>query len=110
MYTTIESLEHFQSEKASNEMALFYFSHDECNVCRVLKPKVDELVSEKFPNVKMYYVNTKQTPEVSGQFSIFSVPTILVFIDGRENIRKSRNIGLAELEDALAKPYHMIFE
>ncbi len=89
--------------------SLFYFSHDDCNVCKVLKPKVFELLQEKCPKIPMYYVNIHKIPEISGQRSIFAVPTILVYLDGQEIIRKSRNIGLAELDDLIAKPYSIFF-
>lgn len=99
------------SEISDNAPAsLFYFSHDECNVCKVLRPKVYELLQEKYPRISMYYVNIHKTPELSGQRSVFTVPTILVYMDGQEIIRKSRNIGLAELDDLIAKPYSVFFE
>jgi len=98
-------------EISSNAPAsLFYFSHDECNVCKVLKPKVHELLKDKFPKILMYYVNIHKTPEISGQRSIFAVPGILVYMDGQEIIRKSRNIGLVELDDLIAKPYSIYFD
>jgi hypothetical protein len=37
------------------------------------------------------------------------VPTILVFIEGKEFIRKSRNIGIEELGDLIARPYTLLF-
>ncbi|MEA1898346.1 MAG: thioredoxin family protein [Bacteroidota bacterium] len=90
--------------------SLFYFSHDDCNVCKVLKPKVHELLQEKYPKIPMYYVNIHKSSKISGQRSIFAVPTILVYMDSQEIIRKSRNIGLAELDELIAKPYSLLFD
>lgn len=109
MYTEITSFDEF--EKLKQEPALLaYFSTEACNVCKVLKPKVQQLLREKFPEVKMAYVKSDVLPDIAGQNRIFAAPTILVFFDGREYIRKSRNIGIGELEDAIARPYKMMFD
>ncbi len=106
---TIKSLEEFNEIKENEDAVLFYFSHDACNVCKVLKPKLEELVREDFPQTKMYYVNIKLLPEISGQLRIFTVPTIIVCFQGREYIRKSRNIGIGELANDMSRPYSMLF-
>ena len=109
MYKTIISVEEFENSKKENLASLYYFSHNECNVCKVLKPKIEELFTEKFPKTELFYVNTKETPELSAQNSVFAVPTLLIFIDGKEFIRKSRNIGLGELDELMDRPYNMMF-
>ncbi|MCK5537326.1 MAG: thioredoxin family protein [Bacteroidales bacterium] len=110
MYVDLKNLEEFNSSNKENIATLIYFSHEKCNVCKVLKPKVEELTKEKFPKIKLLYADTVKYPEIAAQNQIFAVPTILVFFDGRESIRKSRNIGLKELEDLLKRPYGLIFD
>lgn len=106
---TINSISHF-NEVVKNEAAvLVYFSHEQCSVCKVLKPKVQSLLSENFPKMPMFYSDTMEQGEVAAQNRIFSVPTVLVFFDGKETFRFSRNIGLDELKRAIARPYSMIF-
>ncbi len=109
MIKSVKSEKEFEELK-KKEGVLFYFSHDECNVCKVLKPKVHEMISDHFPQMEMYYVNVKELPAVAGQESVFAVPTISVLFDGREFIRKSRNIGLQELYDQIRRPYSLMFE
>lgn len=109
MIKVINSEEEFEQAKFDTEAGLFYFSHDDCNVCKVLKPKVHDLLLEDFPKVEMFYVNIHKTPEISGQNSIFAVPTILVNFDGRELFRRSRNIGIGELKSLIRKPYELFF-
>lgn len=109
MYTEVTSFEAF--EQLKKEAALLaYFSTDACNVCKVLKPKVQQLLEDEFPELKMAYVRSDAFPDIAGQNRIFAAPTILVFFDGREYIRKSRNIGIRELREAIARPYQMMFE
>ena len=104
--STLESLQHLiPQEKA----LLLYFSHEQCSVCRVLKPKVSEMISRQFPGMKARYVDTVETPLLAGQFSVFTVPTLLLFFDGREQSRFSRNFSLDQLEDTIRRPYRMLF-
>jgi len=89
---------------------LLYFSSDSCSVCKVLKPKVAELLSAKFPLMLSHYVDTEKSPVISGQFRVFTIPTILIFFEGKEQVRYSRNISMHQLEASLERPYQLIFE
>ena len=110
MFIEIKSLDEFNQMKQEEPALLAYFSTDACNVCKVLKPKVDELVQNEFPQLKMVYVKSDVLPDVAGQHQVFAAPTILVFFDGRETIRKSRSIGLDELRRLINRPYSLTFE
>ena len=109
MFLEIKSFEEFQELKDKEEALLAYFSTDACNVCKVLKPKVADLIRSVFPMFKMVYVKSDVLPEVAAQNQVFAAPTILIFFDGREYIRKSRNIGIRELQQEIERPYSMIF-
>ena len=104
------NFEAFEQAISNDEAALCYLSHDGCNVCKVLKPKVYKMLQEKFPGILFYYVNTRETPDIAAQNSVFSVPTIIQFFQGKESIRKSRNISLSDLEKELERPYELLFE
>jgi len=106
----INSLDEFNSLSEKEDAFLVYFSHEKCNVCKVLKPKVAEMLNTYFPKMKLIYADTVNTPEIAGQYSVFNVPTIIVFFGGRESFRKSRNIGIAELKEHISRPYSMVFE
>jgi len=110
MIESISSIEKFNDTIHSSPGVLIYFSHDQCSVCKVLKPKVYELLQSKFPKLKMFYSNTVKNPDIAAQNSVFTVPTLLVFFDGKEFLRKSRNIGIEELQEAIKRPYKLMFE
>lgn len=109
MYQHIENLEEFEQLVADRPAVLAYFSTTECNVCKVLKPKVMELVLSEFPEVNLVYIETNLQPQLAAQNRIFAVPTLLVYFDGKEYIRKSRNFGLDELRQELQRPYKLMF-
>lgn len=99
------------AEKVQNEPGLLvYFSTDSCSVCKVLKPKVSELLQEHFPRMAACYVDTDKSPVIAGQHRVFTIPTIVLFFGGKEHLRFSRNIGLYQLEEAIGRPYHLVFE
>ena len=110
MYKTVNSVEEFNEIKESNKASLFYISTPECNVCKILKPKISDLFGNEFPKITLYYVDSAQTPEISAQLTVFAVPTIIIFIDGQEFIRESRNISIAQLANSVKRPYSMFFE
>ena len=108
-YIKANSLDQLHEVLSKDPMALVYFSHHNCNVCKVLKPKVAELISNNFPEMTLYYVNTIENPDISGQFSVFTVPTILVFVENKEFIRESRHISLPPFEERIQKLYSIYF-
>lgn len=109
MVHELENELQFEALKAEEEALLLYFSHEECNVCKVLKPKIDELLTAQFPAIKMVYINTKKFPQIAGQERIFTVPTLSVIFDGKEYLRKSRNVSLQALAEELERPYSLFF-
>ena len=109
-YKTVESLEELNSIKESSDAFLLYVSTTNCNVCKILKPKISDLFKERFPKVELYYVNSDNTPEVSGQLSIFAVPTVLLYLNGQEFARESRSISIELLASKVQRPYNLFFD
>ena len=109
MYQNIENLQEFEQLVTERPAVLVWFSTTECNVCKVLKPKVMELVLSEFPEISLVYVEINHQPEIAAQNRIFAVPTLVVYFDRKEFIRKSRNFGLDELRRELQRPYKLMF-
>ncbi len=94
----------------THPMVLVYFSTPTCNVCKALRPKVEALIAEEFPRVDFVYIDTTEEPAVSGQLSVFAVPTLALFTDGRESRRFNRAVSLHDLREAVTRPYGIIFD
>jgi thioredoxin-like negative regulator of GroEL len=109
-FKQIANLENLQAEINGNLAVLLYFNTQSCNVGEALAPKISHLLNSQFPKIKSFTVDLNFAPEIAANFNAFVEPTILVFFDGKETIRKSRNIGVYELEDAIKRPYKLIFE
>lgn len=106
---TIRSLEEFTAAIENNRSVLAYFSTESCSVCHVLKPKVEQMVAREFPQIKLLYIPSDQLPEVAAQNRMFTAPTVLVFFEGKETIRKSRAFGIEELLADIQRPYDILF-
>lgn len=107
---TIENIEALETILKENVGVLAYYSHEKCNVCKTLKPKLSEVFTENFPKIKQVYVDVELHPEISAQHSIFAVPVIIIYFEGRETYRKARNVGIEELITLVERPYEMLFE
>ena len=54
-----------------------------CGPCRIIAPLVEELAEEYEGKVKFSKLNVDENPEVSLKYEIRSIPTLLVFKDGK---------------------------
>ena len=109
MYQTVENLESLEETIQKEAAVLLYISHDACNVCKVLKPEIATLFDTEFPQVQRFYIDSKNRAEIAAQYSVFAVPTVIIYLDGKEFFRESRNISLAQLKDKVARPYELFF-
>ena len=98
-----------QSLISDKTIVLLYFYNDNCAPCKVLRPKVQEMVIEDFPNIKFQLINAEQYPATSAEYGVFASPTLLIFIEGKEYIRESKNISVSELHDKIERYYNMVF-
>lgn len=96
--------QHQKLAKFINQTAnvLVYFSYPECQVCRILKPKVQELLNQ-YPLFEFLYIDINLYPQFKGEYLVFAVPTIVLFQKGRELQRFSRYISIAELKTYLER-------
>jgi len=106
----LHTVEDFNNFIKYNDATVTYFSTPGCNVCKVLKPKLLEILSSRFSKMRFAYINIEDAKELAAQNQVFAVPTILFHLDGKEFIRKSRNINLSVLAEELSRPYSMMFE
>ncbi|MBT3347458.1 MAG: thioredoxin family protein [Thiotrichales bacterium] len=105
---SLNTLEELDEVLKQDKGVLLYFSTPQCNVCKVLRPKLMQLFEEHYPEIKRYYIDTTTAVELSAQHSVFTVPTILLFLDGKEFVRKSRNFSPAELISEIRRPWEIM--
>ena len=104
------TLEALQNTIRTEVGVLLYFSGENCNVCHALRPKFKDLFEKEFPQIKQIYLDAHENPQISAHFQVFSVPTMIIFMDGREFAREGRSVSLHQLTEQLKRPYGMMTE
>lgn len=92
----------------SGRMRLVYLSRPECGVCNAIKPKLMEVLNQ-YPEIQSAYINMDKMPQSAGAFSIFTIPGIILYIDGREMIREARYISIEDIDLRIKRYYEMVF-
>ena len=76
-----------------------------CGTCRLLAPTILRLSQEWCDRLDVFVVDVATAPEVATKHNIMSLPTIVLFLDGREIKRivgmRSYTHLIAELKDCL---------
>ena len=104
----MQTLDTIQQTLQTQDAVMLYFSAPTCNVCHALKPKLTEAVMSEFPAFVIESIDISETPEIASTFSVFTIPTVLIFFQGREFLRKSRHMSVAEVTDSIRRPYHLM--
>ena len=55
-----------------------------CGPCRMIAPILDELAGELKEKARIVKINVDENPLVAGQFGVMSIPTLLLFKDGKK--------------------------
>lgn len=100
----------FEQFIAAHPAVVIYFSSPACGVCQSLKPRVFELIRDEFPKMELAEIDCTEAVELAAQQGIHAVPSLLVFFDGRETLRLSRNFSVTGLRSEIMRPYSMIFD
>lgn len=94
----------FESEVLKSDgVTLVDFYADWCGPCKMVAPIIDELAEEK-KDVKFVKVDVDANPDIAQQYSVFSIPTFVIFKDGSPVHQFAGAMGkegfLAELDKA----------
>lgn len=96
LIATQQQLDQLQTQGA----VLILFGAPPCSVCQSLKLKLNEVLPEQFPKLQSAYVDCQQTPEISAQHGVFSLPVMKVYMDGQLVLEEA---GVFSLRKSLAQ-------
>ncbi|RZS98680.1 thioredoxin family protein [Cecembia calidifontis] len=103
------SVQEFEEMLQQKPAVMVYFYQETCGVCKILFPKVKELVEDKFPQIELIVLEAEKNKELAAQLRMLAVPGILIYFDGKEFFRSNGLITLHELERKVERPYLLFF-
>jgi thioredoxin 1 len=82
--------------------AIIDFYADWCGPCKMVAPILEEL-SNEFPNITIYKVNTEVEQELSSLFQIRSIPSILFIPLGKQPMIQAGAMPKTALKEIIQK-------
>ncbi|MDQ1352274.1 MAG: thioredoxin 2 [Acidobacteriota bacterium] len=89
--------------RTSHKPVLVDFWAQWCGPCRLMSPVLDSFANSQ-GSIVVAKVDTDRNPVTSSKFQIFSIPTLILFDEGKEVKRLTGAMSLQQLE-SLLKPW-----
>lgn len=77
-----------------------------CGPCHMMAPEIDKVAQRSAGRALVLKVDTDANPELSQRYQIRSIPTVALFIDGREATRAAGVQPAANIEQLIARHAH----
>ena len=98
----LTNIQDIEQTLKDNRMCLFYIKAPDCGVCNVMLDKVERL-ADSYTSLCSFYTDIREEPLIAGRFLVYSGPTVLLLMEGKEIYRASQFINLEELEQTINK-------
>jgi thioredoxin len=73
----------FEQEVQGSTPVLVDFWAEWCGPCRMIAPVLEQIAAEQASNLKIVKLNSDENPESVRRFRIMSIPTLILFKDGK---------------------------
>ena len=94
------SSENFEKEvlKSEKQVLVDYYA-DWCGPCNAMAPVIEELATELDGKAKVGKINVDENSDIAVEYNVMSIPTLIIFKNGKE---EKRLVGLRDKEELLS--------
>lgn len=100
-----EQIEEYTKE---NLISIVYFSGATCGACDAIRDKILYIIKD-YKEIKFMEVNAVENKEIAASYDIFSLPILLLFVNGKETLRVGRYFDLLDFKNSIDRYYNLIF-
>jgi thioredoxin 2 len=68
-----------------------------CGPCKMMAPAFEQATAQLEPRVRTAKLNTEEARVIAGEYNIRSIPTLVLFHNGREVARQPGAMGAADI-------------
>lgn len=101
-FNVYQQIDGILNEIRQRPLVFVYVTTDGCSVCHGLQPQVEKIMSE-FPEVYTITVSSTEVPAIASEFQVFTAPALLLFVEGKEYLRRARMISTKEFTNEIEK-------
>ena len=89
----------FEQEVLKSEKpVLVDFYADWCGPCQMMGPVIEEISEELDGKAKVGKINVDENPDIAVEYNVMSIPTLIIFKNGKE---VKRYVGVTSKEELL---------
>lgn len=105
----VTDLETLRATIEAQPAVLVLYGGPTCGVCTVVRPKLEAMLAERFPELEALYVDCDASPELSAQEGIHTRPVVRVYFDGQRFVEHARAFGIEQVAGDITRPYGLMF-
>ena len=92
----------------NNGLIAILFTTHSCGACHPIDAQISSAIATDYPKIKYIKLNLEENPELRGSLLVFSAPTFLLMIDGKELLRESGVFSVIGLLEKIERIYTSI--
>jgi len=97
------------TQSASKGAELIMYGGQNCGVCQVVWPKLQQQLSTRWPDLTLRYIDCEKDPQACAQSQVFSLPVVRLFFDGQLFLEKIQVFSLGRFIEEIDHLCHQYY-
>ena len=103
----IKNIQEVSEVVNQNDMTIIYFTGKACSACEVIKYKLERIVAD-YPFIASREIDGEVHLDIAARYQVFTLPHMILFVQGKETIRTGKHVDLMELEKKISRYYELL--